>query len=92
MAREKGDELHVSEPKTTAVGIPGVRHAMKYALSEMGLVRSASTLFKMNQVRGFGLPRLRLARPHFRRTKPFGVLRERCQGGGLGGHAIASRS
>jgi molybdopterin-dependent oxidoreductase alpha subunit len=56
MARDKGDELHVSEPKITSVGIPGVRHAMKYALSEMGLARSASTLLKLNQVRGFDCP------------------------------------
>jgi len=50
------DQLRVSEPKTTSVGIAGVRHAMSYALSEMGVRRSASTLLSINQVTGFDCP------------------------------------
>ncbi len=56
MMAENGDELHVGPPKTTAVGIAGVRHAMKYALGEMGVRRSASTLLSINQATGFDCP------------------------------------
>ena len=46
----------VSAPLTTSVGIPAVRHAMGYALREMGPVRGARTLLSMNQVSGFDCP------------------------------------
>ena len=56
MSNDEVDRLRVSPPETTAVGIPAVRHAMRYALSEMGVARSASTLLKMNQTQGFDCP------------------------------------
>jgi len=56
MVAKDGDDVRVSEPKTSAVGIPGVRHAMKYALEEMGVRRSATTLLSINQVAGFDCP------------------------------------
>jgi len=56
VANESDEQLHVSAPKTTSVGIRGVRHAMKYAFEEMGVTRSASTLRKINQVGGFDCP------------------------------------
>jgi molybdopterin-dependent oxidoreductase alpha subunit len=56
VANESDEQLHVSAPKTTSVGIPGVRHAMKDAFEEMGVARSASTLRKINQVGGFDCP------------------------------------
>ncbi len=46
----------VSAPQTTSVGIPAVRHAMGYALREMGPVRAARTLLSMNQASGFDCP------------------------------------
>ncbi len=53
-----GDEraVRVSAPQTTSVGIPAVRHAMGYALREMGPVRAARTLLSMNQASGFDCP------------------------------------
>ncbi len=50
------ESVHVGEPKTTAVGIPGVRHAMEYAWKEMGVSRSVRTLLTMNQDAGFDCP------------------------------------
>ena len=46
-------ELHVEPPKQSAVGIPGIAHAMQYALEEMGPRRSLRTLTSMNQADGF---------------------------------------
>ena len=46
----------VSAPLTTSVGLPAVRHAMGYALREMGPVRGARTLLSMNQASGFDCP------------------------------------
>lgn len=48
--------MRVKAPEAVAVGIPGVRHAMQHALSEMGVARSASTLLKLNQTQGFDCP------------------------------------
>ncbi|OYV60397.1 MAG: hypothetical protein B7Z69_04285 [Actinobacteria bacterium 21-73-9] len=54
---ERGERaLRVSAPQTTSVGIPAVRHAMGYALREMGPVRGARTLLSMNQASGFDCP------------------------------------
>lgn len=38
------------------MGIPGVAHAMEHALREMGPVRTAETLLKLNQTNGFDCP------------------------------------
>src|SRR5208282_3570926 len=50
------DDLQVGQPKTSAVGIPGIAHPMQYALAEMGPKRSLQTLLRVNQVGGFDCP------------------------------------
>src|SRR3954454_2783888 len=50
------DDPEVGRPKKSAAGIPGITHAMQYALGEMGAIRSARTLLKMNHVDGFDCP------------------------------------
>jgi molybdopterin-dependent oxidoreductase alpha subunit len=49
-------EPEVSAPKKTSVGFPGIAQSMRIALDEMGPVRSARTLLKMNHVDGFDCP------------------------------------
>ncbi|MHB2027799.1 MAG: FdhF/YdeP family oxidoreductase [Acidimicrobiales bacterium] len=48
--------VHVSPPKKTSVGLPGIGHALQYAIDEMGVTRGARTLLTMNQVDGFDCP------------------------------------
>src|SRR3954470_18767387 len=52
----RADDPKVGRPKKSAAGIPGITHALQYALGEMGAVRSARTLLKMNHVDGFDCP------------------------------------
>src|SRR6476620_11347472 len=49
------DEGHltVGEPKDEAAGVPAVAVAMKRSLEQMGPLRSAKALLKLNQVDGF---------------------------------------
>ncbi|MDE0546076.1 FdhF/YdeP family oxidoreductase [Microbacterium sp. C7(2022)] len=49
-------ELRTSAPKKVAVGVPAVVHALKIANEQMGLVRSAQTLVRVNQKNGFDCP------------------------------------
>jgi molybdopterin-dependent oxidoreductase alpha subunit len=56
MTTNSGDEVRVEKPKTSAVGIPAIRHAMQYAVSEMGVARGAKTLHALNQTDGFDCP------------------------------------
>jgi formate dehydrogenase major subunit len=42
-------ELSVGRPARSAAGLPGVVHALRYAVREMGLRRSAKTLRALNQ-------------------------------------------
>jgi len=46
-------ELHVGEPEDHAAGPTAVAVAMKRAVEQMGPVRTARTLLKLNQVDGF---------------------------------------
>ena len=46
-------ELHVAEPEDHAAGPTAVAVAMKRAVEQMGPVRTARTLLKLNQVDGF---------------------------------------
>ena len=48
--------LKVGSPKTRAVGIPAVAHALDIAVKQMGAVRTAQTLLKVNQKGGFDCP------------------------------------
>lgn len=49
-------KVEVGPAKKSSVGVPGITHAMQYALTEMGPKRSLQTLLKMNQVHGFDCP------------------------------------
>ncbi len=49
-------ELSVTSPKTVAVGVPAVLHALQIANEQMGPVRSARTLLRVNQKDGFDCP------------------------------------
>jgi molybdopterin-dependent oxidoreductase alpha subunit len=48
--------VHVHPPKHTAAGIPGVTHALQYAVTEMGATRSVKALLHVNHVDGFDCP------------------------------------
>src|SRR5690606_29624247 len=48
--------IRVSAPKEKAAGIPGVLHALQIAQQQMGVVRSARTLLRLNQKDGFDCP------------------------------------
>ncbi|SOD73664.1 molybdopterin-dependent oxidoreductase alpha subunit [Jatrophihabitans sp. GAS493] len=61
----------VSEPKTSAVGLPGILHSMQYALAEMGPTRTAKTLSKMNHVDGFDCPSCAWPDPDRRKAAEF---------------------
>lgn len=52
-AEQPKDHLTVGAPKKSVAGLGGVLHAMQHALREMGPVRTASTLLKLNQSDGF---------------------------------------
>ncbi|GAA5033444.1 FdhF/YdeP family oxidoreductase [Microbacterium fluvii] len=48
--------LRVTEPRKVAVGVPAVLHALQISERQMGLVRSAQTLLRVNQRDGFDCP------------------------------------
>ncbi|QKJ18678.1 FdhF/YdeP family oxidoreductase [Microbacterium hominis] len=48
--------LRVSAPKTHAVGIPAVMHALRISYEQMGVARSIQTLTQVNQKDGFDCP------------------------------------
>jgi len=48
--------LRVTHPKDRAVGVPAVLNALKIANEQMGVVRSAQTLLRVNQKDGFDCP------------------------------------
>ncbi|MCD2144181.1 FdhF/YdeP family oxidoreductase [Gordonia paraffinivorans] len=49
-------EVHRKHPKTWAAGVPAVAVALKRGLEQMGPVRTAQTLFHLNQRNGFDCP------------------------------------
>ncbi|UVT23621.1 FdhF/YdeP family oxidoreductase [Rhodococcus pyridinivorans] len=49
-------DVQVSTPKTYAAGIPAVLVSLRHGLEQMGLVRTARTLAKLNQRHGFDCP------------------------------------
>ena len=49
-------DLKLSEPKTYAAGIQGVKVALQHAWKEMGLQRSFATLSHLNQKEGIDCP------------------------------------
>ena len=56
MPADTPNQLRVEQPETTAVGIPAIRHALKIAVNEMGVARSAKALLSLNQTDGFDCP------------------------------------
>ncbi|HYP73323.1 MAG TPA: FdhF/YdeP family oxidoreductase [Microbacterium sp.] len=48
--------VHVSRPKTVAVGVPAVLHALQIANEQMGVKRSVQALVRVNQKDGFDCP------------------------------------
>jgi molybdopterin-dependent oxidoreductase alpha subunit len=65
------DRPKVGKRKNSAVGIPGIAHTMQYALSEMGAIRSAQTLLRMNHVDGFDCPSCAWPDPDRRKAAEF---------------------
>jgi molybdopterin-dependent oxidoreductase alpha subunit len=52
----EGLAADAGQPRTAAVGIPGVRESVRYALTEMGPKRSLQTLLRVNRADGFDCP------------------------------------
>ena len=65
------DDPKVSKPKRSAVGVPGITHAMQYALTEMGAKRTVQTLSKMNHIDGFDCPSCAWPDPDRRKAAEF---------------------
>src|SRR3954449_4069083 len=65
------DNPKIGERKHSAVGIPAIAHSMQYALSEMGAVRSARTLLRMNHIDGFDCPSCAWPDPDRRKAAEF---------------------
>lgn len=53
---DRNTEPRVTPPKTSAAGVPGVQHALKYALASSGPRRTALTLLSLNQADGIDCP------------------------------------
>lgn len=54
---DRGDaDLEVGAPKTSAAGVPAVVRSMRMSLDQMGVVRTARTLLRVNQDKGFDCP------------------------------------
>ncbi len=49
-------KVRVRHPKEVAVGVPAVLNALKIAQEQMGVIRSAETLLRVNQKDGFDCP------------------------------------
>jgi molybdopterin-dependent oxidoreductase alpha subunit len=56
VAANSDEDVKVGPPKTSAVGIPAIGHALQAAVSEMGVSRGTKTLLALNQVKGFDCP------------------------------------
>src|SRR4051794_36622201 len=61
----------VSKRKTSAVGIPAIAESMQYAWAEMGAIRSARTLSRMNHIDGFDCPSCAWPDPDRRKAAEF---------------------
>jgi molybdopterin-dependent oxidoreductase alpha subunit len=49
-------KLRIGERERSAVGVPAVMHALKISIEQMGVLRSAQTLLRVNQKSGFDCP------------------------------------
>ncbi|KIF03298.1 hypothetical protein PL81_25015 [Streptomyces sp. RSD-27] len=50
------DAPHVGPPRHAAAGLPAIGHTLKIANDQMGVLRTARTLLKVNQKNGFDCP------------------------------------
>ncbi|MFY1635416.1 FdhF/YdeP family oxidoreductase [Solwaraspora sp. WMMB335] len=54
---DTGDrDLRIGDPATTSAGLPGVTHALRAGVAQMGVRRTALTLLRVNQAGGFDCP------------------------------------
>ena len=65
------ETLRVSAPKAWAAGVPGVYHALREAVGDAGVGRSAASLLKLNQRDGFDCPSCAWPDPPDRKTAEF---------------------
>ncbi len=65
------DRPEIDAPPSSAAGVKAVLHSMRHALPEMGPVRTARTLSKLNQVDGFDCPSCAWPDPDDRRQAEF---------------------
>src|SRR6059058_4046502 len=61
----------VGKRKTTAAGLPAVARSLQHAFAEMGVMRSARTLSRMNHVDGFDCPSCAWPDPDRRKAAEF---------------------
>lgn len=69
-------DIEISDPKRYAAGIGGVFHSMEPALTQMGLVRTAKLMTKINQKNGFDCMSCAWPDPGHRKIAEF------CENGG----------
>ena len=77
MAPEKLTGLRITEPKSNAAGLPGIKVAMDHAFREMGPVKAFQALAKLNQKDGFDCPGCAWPDPDDKRS----LLAEYCENG-----------
>ncbi len=65
----KAEQPEVGSAKTSSAGLRGVTESMRYALAEMGPVRSIKTLREINQADGFDCPSCAWADPDVEHRK-----------------------
>lgn len=65
------DDLKIGEPKTRAAGLPAVMHSLQIGVEQMGVVRTARTLFRVNQKKGFDCPGCAWPEPERRHIAEF---------------------
>ena len=71
------ENIKLTSPKTTAVGLPAIQSSMKHLLQEVPLKNCAPLLFSVNQMNGFDCPGCAWPDPDDERSK----LGEYCENG-----------
>ena len=64
-------KLRVGEPEDHAAGVRAVTYSMELALSQMGPLRTARTLLRLNQFHGFDCPGCAWPEPHHTHVAEF---------------------
>ncbi|KPI08548.1 oxidoreductase alpha (molybdopterin) subunit [Actinobacteria bacterium OK074] len=65
------DAPQVSAPKHSAAGLPAIRHSLQMAQEQMGVRRTALTLLRVNQKKGFDCPGCAWPEPDHRHAAEF---------------------